>query len=127
MRVGDRIAHARLRPEVDNAVDAEPSERRVERREVGEVGVDEAEGVVVALELCDAVALQLDAVIVIEAVEADDLFAAIEQPARYMVSDEACCASHQYRHMILLHPNLSSGIAEAMGAVSQTRRRRQST
>src|SRR5688500_13283284 len=79
VRILKRVAYPRLRPEMDDAVMLQARQAGLERGQVGEVRLDEAEGVAVpALELGDPVALQLNAVIIVDVVEADHRLAAPE-------------------------------------------------
>jgi hypothetical protein len=78
MGVLQRIAHASLRREVDDAVEAFGREEGFHARPVGDVELDEAESVV-RLQAGQPVLLEPDVVIVVEIVQADDLVAALEQ------------------------------------------------
>ena len=68
------------------------------RRMVGEVHLDEAEAIVAPAELGEPVALQLDAVIIVDVVDADHLLAAGEQPVADVEADEAGRAGHEDGH-----------------------------
>src|SRR5689334_10999754 len=73
-----------------------------ERRLVGKVDLDEPEGVAIfRFQERKAIALQLDAVIIAEAIDADDRRAALEQPPAQMKADEAGCSRHQNGHYLV--------------------------
>src|SRR5688572_5006348 len=97
----ERVTHAGLRGEMDDALERLPGEHRFNRLPVGEIGLDEAEAVP-ALEARKPRLFQRDIVIGAEIVEADHLIAAIEEPGRGVKTDEAGGAGDKYAHAVLL-------------------------
>ena len=66
---------------------------------IGEVRMVEGETLgVAAAEIGKPVVLELDRVVVVEIVEADDLVAAREQPRGQRVTDESCGAGDENGH-----------------------------
>jgi hypothetical protein len=89
-RVLDRIAYAGLRAEVDDAIEFASLERTPNRLVVREVDPFELETPGTAhSQLREAVFLQSRIVTVVDAVDADDVVAASQQPARNTKADEA--------------------------------------
>ena len=76
-----RVAHAGLRGEVDDAVEALCGEELLHAGAVGHVELDEAEARV-RRQPRQAVLLELHVVVVVEVVQADDLVAARQQAQR---------------------------------------------
>jgi hypothetical protein len=84
---------------MNDAIEAGAVQRPLERLIVGEVGLDRREGVpVIAAQLGIAVALEGDAVIIVEIVDPDDLVAAGEEAVGDMMADEAGRAGHENLH-----------------------------
>src|SRR3546814_3197384 len=95
----DRIADAGLRTEMDDSIDRQTGKRLVQRGEIGEIDGDEAKAVMVrAFDFGDAVALQRHLIIIVEVIDPDHLFAAIEQLLRGMKADETRSASDKHSH-----------------------------
>ncbi len=97
MRVGERIAHAGLRGEMDDALRPLLPEQLIDRGTVGEIGLYEAEAVA-PLQLEEARFLQFGVVIVVQIIEADHLMAEIKQPFRRKEADKARSAGYQDFH-----------------------------
>ena len=97
VRIGQRIAHARLRRQVDHALRAKLGERTFERRPVLERTAHEAE-VRVRRELGEARFLQRRVVVVVEVVVAEHVVAAREQALAQGRSDEAGGAGDEDAH-----------------------------
>ncbi len=115
MRVGERIAHAGLRRHVDDVARLERGEQAGGRLAVGEVEAAEVEAGK-PCQLGEAGFLEGRVVIVVDAVDADDGDALLEQPAGDVKADEARCAGHEYgcrvgKSHILNPPNPLSGCA----------------
>ena len=96
-RVLDRIAHARLRREVDHALEPLAGEKPGHARAVREVELDEAEPREL-LQHLEPRELEAHIVVVVEVVEPDDLVAALEQLAGRVIADEASGAGDQDLH-----------------------------
>ncbi len=97
MRVGDGVAHAGLRGEMDDHVEALALEQCRHAGAIGEVEFGERE----ALERRQAREprpLERDLVVVVDVVEADDALAAFEQPERGGRADESGRAGDEYVH-----------------------------
>ncbi len=97
VRVLDRVAHARLRREVDDPLDVALCKEVFHARAVGQVEFLEAESVLFA-KPCEPGLLQRRIVVGIQVVEADDLVAAREQESGDVVADEACRTRDQHFH-----------------------------
>ncbi len=95
--VAERVADARLRREMDHAGHALFGESGLDRRPVAQIGADEAKSLVL-LEAGEPGLLEGDVVIGAEIVEADDLVAAVEQPRRGVIADEACGPGDENAH-----------------------------
>src|SRR5262245_52417222 len=99
MRILQRIAHACLRSQVHYPRDCLPGEGFLECRHIAEVNWHESEGVVVGpSQLGNAILLELNRVIGIEVVYADDFLASRKQPCRDMKAYESGGPSHEDRH-----------------------------
>ena len=97
VRVLDRVAHARLRREVHDALERALREQRLHGRAVGEVDPLEPESLL-RLEPREAGLLERGVVVRVEVVEADDLVAARQQPFGDVVADEARGAGDEHPH-----------------------------
>ena len=85
----DAVAHAGLRPEVDDAVESVGVGQALQRVGVGEIDPLEAEPLAeIARQPVDAGLLERGVVIVVEVVDPDDLLAAFEQGAAGRRTDE---------------------------------------
>ena len=93
VRIGDGVPHAGLRREVHHARRAPLLEHPAHRLGVGDVDAHEREAL--AVQARQPRFLQRGVVVRVEIVEAEDLVAAIEQPARHVVADEPGGARHQ--------------------------------
>ena len=78
VRILDRIAHAGLRREVDDAAEFLGRKQRLHAAAIGQVELYEAE-IPLPLQYLEARGLEARIVVVVEIVEADDLIAAREQ------------------------------------------------
>ena len=96
-RVLDRVAHARLRGEVDHALELLAGEQLGHARAVREVELDEAEPRQLLQQL-EPRELEAHVVVVVEVVEPDDLVAALEELAGRVVADEAGGAGDEEFH-----------------------------
>ena len=97
MRILQRVAHAGLRGEIDHGVEVALFEQVFHDHAVGDVPVDEAE-VGEGLELFQPREFQCGVVVVVQAVDADDVVAAREQDLRDVHADESGCAGEQDFH-----------------------------
>ena len=108
-RILERIAHARLRAEMDDPVEVLIGETRFESGVIGEIGFDRDEAVARRVfDAGDAVALQLHRVIGIEAVETDDPLAPRAELFGNRRSDEPRRSGDQNRHNRALRANPAS-------------------
>ena len=97
--VGDRIAHPGLCAEVDDALEIVGGEGGDGGFVIGEVLADEGEARAAVLrEAGEAGFLQARIVVVVHAIEADDLVTAGEQAQRQAVADEAGGAGDEDFH-----------------------------
>ena len=97
--VGDGVAHARLRAQMDDAVEFQPVERGDEGGVVGEILPEEGEAVsALGREVGEAGFLQIDVVIVVHAIDADDGVAARQQAGGEAVADETGGAGDENFH-----------------------------
>jgi hypothetical protein len=92
--VGQRVAHPRLRGQVDHAVEPSPAEQLGDGGALGEVQLAEAEARVPP-QLRQPRLLEGDVVVVVEAVDPDEVVAARQQAPADMKADEAGRAGHQ--------------------------------
>src|SRR5215510_789046 len=96
MRIEQRIAHAGLSTEVRNTADFVRFQRFGQSAEIGEIHAVETEPVLKSRgELPKTIFLQLNGIIVVEVVNADDLFSPSQEPRCDVKSDEACGPSYQ--------------------------------
>ena len=100
----DRVAHARLRGEMNHMCKPVPLEQREQRFTIGEIDLLEFEPVVV-LQDGEPRVLQGRIVVGVQIVEADDGAPLLQQPLGDMKADEARRARDQHR--ILRHYVLS--------------------
>jgi hypothetical protein len=104
-RIFDRVAHPGLGAEVDDPVEAGAVQCPLERFVVREVRLDRGKGLaVVAAELGIPVALQGDAVIIVEIVDSCDLVAAAQETVGDVMADEAGGAGDEDLHWWFLLP-----------------------
>ena len=97
MRVGQAVADAGLRREVDDAIEAGPGEQGFHGRAIGQVAADEAEPGE-RLKTRKAGFLEGDVIVGVEIVEPDDLEAPLEKDATEMEADEAGGPGDQNAH-----------------------------
>ena len=102
VRVRDRVAHARLRGEVHDAVEPVLHEQRLHARAVGDVHLHEREAAL-WYEAREPRLLQRRVVVVVEVVKTHNLLAAIEKDMRDMRADEARGTSDKNCHGRSLH------------------------
>ena len=102
VRIRQRVAHAGLRREVDDAIEAFLREQRVDRGPVGDVELVERE--VGVLELLQPRELEVDVVVLVEVVESDHGVAAREQALRDVHADETGGAGDEDFHSLLPRP-----------------------
>jgi hypothetical protein len=95
VRILQRVAHARLRREVDDRAEARPAEQRFHLPEIRDVHVDEPE--LRVLQPRQARFLEADIVVVVQVVDADHGLALGEEPQRRVHADEACRAGDENR------------------------------
>src|SRR5205085_1501862 len=88
VRIDQRVAHAGLRGEMDHALRLHLFEEAIGRVAIGEIELLETEARAGREQLAQTRFFQRDVVVAIEAVDADDSVAALEQTARHMRSDE---------------------------------------
>ncbi len=99
LRVLDRIAHPGLGAEMDDPVDLAPLQRALQRGHVGKVEVVESKAVAPGRDQRgDAILLEADLVIVVEAVHPDHHIAARQQALGEGKANEAGGAGNQYAH-----------------------------
>ncbi len=97
-RMIDRIAHAGLRREMDDAVDLGMRPREAEQRlGIGEIEALEAEAAL-ARQGREPRLFQRDRIIVVDVIDADDVFAALQKRRADMHADEAGRAGDENRH-----------------------------
>ena len=96
-RVLERVAHARLGGEVDDALGRVLGEAPVHQRAVLEVAAHLGEALV-RLDALEPRELQRGVVVVVDVVDADDLVAAFEQPDRERRADEPGRAGDENLH-----------------------------
>ena len=87
VRIDQRMAHARLRREMDDMGKAVTLEQRGHALAVGEIELGELEAVELG-ELREPRLFQLGIVVVVDVVEADHGLAVLQQPPRHMKPDE---------------------------------------
>ena len=99
MRVLNRIAHPRLRAEMDDAVEVSAGERGGEARHVGEILVVKGEAIAAGFAKAGkARLLQANIVIGVEIVDADDLIAPRQELAGKTVTDKPGRAGDENAH-----------------------------
>src|SRR4029078_11293743 len=103
MRMVERIANAGLRREMNDALGLLLGKGRLDRRPVGQIGLDEAKGLK-RLEPREPGFLQRQVVIGAEIVEPDHLVPALEQTGRRVIPNEAGGAGEQDSHRPLSSP-----------------------
>jgi hypothetical protein len=103
VRMLQRIAHAGLRGEMDDALRLLLGEDRAHDFLVGEVGLDEMKSVA-PRQPREARLFERDIIIGAHIVEPNDLIAAIEQPGRRVKTDEAGGAGDQNAHVTVALP-----------------------
>src|SRR5579864_3475401 len=96
-RVLQRVAHARLRREVHDTLEALAGEERRNSRRVREIQLHEAERSVPG-EAREPRLLELHVVVIVEVIEADDFLPLIEEPLRGGRADKAGSPGHQDLH-----------------------------
>ncbi len=109
----DRIAHASLGAEMNDAIKRHIGQGLVQGALVGEVDPDELEPVpAMRGELRQPRLFQRDAVIIVEIVDTDDGVAAREQAPGHVIADEAGRAGHENTHQVVCSPRrgLESGV-----------------
>ena len=99
-RIIDRIAHSRLRAEMDDTIELSTVEREGKRPVVSKVNLHELESpaATLALEAGDAIALQTDIVIIVQIVDADYAIAPLHKAASNMIADKTGCPRDQGSH-----------------------------
>ena len=97
MRVFDRVAHAGLGGEVDDAVEFFFGEELFDALAIGDIHLHEAEAGV-RLQARQAVALELRVVVIIQIVEADHLVTPRQQALGGMHADKARRPGYQHLH-----------------------------
>ncbi len=102
MRVFNRVSDARLGGQVNHFRHGLPGKRGSQCVQVGQVDPMEGEARVF-LKQRQAVALELDAIVIVDAVDADHALAASQQISGHVKSDKAGSAGDEVRHF-----NLSS-------------------
>ena len=103
----DGVADPGLGREMDDAVGPGVAHQPLHQGRVGDVGADHAEALT-ALEPGGPGMLQRHLIVVVEDVDADDLFAPVQQALGHVHADEAGCAGDQNRHS-LVSPARPSG------------------
>ena len=98
MRVFHPVADPRLSGEVNDPLRPRLGEQPLHTRAVGEVQLVEGEALA-PLKLAEARLLQLNVIVGIEIIEADNLIAPVEQRLSGMVTDETGGAGDQHTHM----------------------------
>ena len=98
LRIVQRIAHAGLRGQMHDPVEALGGEQRRTRLRVADIEAVEGKARM-RLQPREACLLELGIVIVVEVVDADDLVIALEQPLRDMHADEAGSSGDQNLHL----------------------------
>jgi len=88
MRCLDRVAHARLRPQVHDALEFLARKALRHAGGIGKVELDEAKARILLQQL-QARHLQIDVVVLVEIIEADYLITALEQAPGGVKADEA--------------------------------------
>src|SRR5690606_34113346 len=114
--------HAGLGREMHDPVEAFGGEKLRDAFAIGEIELDELEPRV-RLEQCQARALQLGVVVLVQIIEADDLVSALEQPLRGVESDEPGGPGDQYLQRALPSLTERSSRLEYTAAPSARRRR----
>ena len=94
VRIRDRVSHARLRGQVDHAIEALFPEEARHAVTVGQVHAEETESRLGG-ESRDARLLQRGIVVVVDVIEAHHLIATRQQPFAGMIADEARGSGHQ--------------------------------
>ena len=101
-RVLQRIAHAGLRAEVDDAGEALPLQRAFQRRLVREIAFGEAKGIArLPVNPRHPVPLEADGVVIVEIVDPGHPVAARAKRFGQGRTDEACRSGNQYIHAML--------------------------
>ena len=99
VRIFERVAHARLGGQIDDPLGLVLGEKTFNRGAIRQIAFHKLE-ILMGLQARKAGLLQIDVVIVIEVVEADDVVAARKQRLSGVRSDEARSAGNQYLHSV---------------------------
>src|SRR5438270_12117958 len=94
VRVRERVADARLRGKMNDALRLVTREQLLDRGTIGDVAAHELETLELAKDIQPGM-LQRRIVVVVEVVDAGDVFAPLEQSFRYMEADEAGRARYE--------------------------------
>src|SRR5258707_9356504 len=97
----ERVAHARLRREMDHRIELLAREERAHRRAIGDVAAYELE-LSLAREAREPRLLQANVVVIVQVVEAGDALAALGEPQGQGGADEASRAGDQDVHVVRL-------------------------
>src|SRR5215207_2651076 len=100
MRIPERISHARLCGQMDDDRKSMPRKQFRNRNAIGEIQPFELKARVVAKDI-EPGRLQPRIIIVIEIVDPDDAMAGLQQPLRYVESDEA--RGPRYQNCLIRH------------------------
>ena len=96
-RIDERVAHAGLRSQVQHFFEAGRGEEARDRVDVGDVERLEAEAGR-RLQLREPIVLEAHVVVVVQVVDADDVFASCEQRLAGEEADEAGASGDERRH-----------------------------
>ena len=101
VRVDQRVAHAGLRGEVDDAIEAfSAAKSAIDGRAVGDVELARSESPRASSSCVSRASLSVDVVVVVQVVEPDDGVAALEQAPRDVHADEAGGAGDEDFHAV---------------------------
>jgi hypothetical protein len=99
MRIGDRVTHAGLRTKMDDAVEPQSRDRRLQRGHVGKIDAVEIEAAaLLGRDRGKPILLERDRTMVVQIVDSDHRLAARDQAARHVTADEPGDAGHEDRH-----------------------------